>query len=414
MRKVIFVFFIIFFFLPKYSLADSDIACPNFEFNKNFQKGDTDEEVYVLQQILNLDKRTLVAQSGPGSIGKETAFFGVATREALKRFQALFIEYIEIADGKFNTKTRTVMNNVCQSAYFKNGTGNVFDPINQDKVKPIIGISGPENIENLEPFRMYLAGSEALKTPTLVGLIIDNATAGDIRKTSSTTFSFLVTPNTDATGKITIQFEADSIEDLAGNKNENASNEWIVNIVATGSPATTTDTSILDSILSSIPIATTTDCSQVGNVNVYDYQNPCYGKVPMAGGQGDSQQQPKQQDNMLQQLLQGLMQGLMSALGKGGGQDAGGKGAPSGACMCPPLQGQPTGVLAGLKGPSGGTLLTPCPGAGNYVGKTYPPPPVCGQAFIKGKCINPKADSSGVVLTSTVGACGPDWHWGGN
>jgi hypothetical protein len=417
--------FFLFLFISGFGISfaqqtnlESPYACPNFEFTKDMQKGDTDEDVYVLQQILNLDKRTLVAQTGLGSKGKETATFGVGTREALKRFQALFIEYIEVADGKFNTRTRTVMNNVCKGPFFTGEGGNVYDnATNTDKIAPIVGISGPTEIVLAEEtsVKIYIGASEAIKTPNLIGLIIDGATAGDVRKTSSTTFSFLVTPNEDVKEKITIQFEADSIEDLAGNKNEIATNEWEVAVIK----GTTTqdlsgdlDTSILDDILNSVvsTISTSTDCSTVGSISVYDYSNPCYGKAPMTDPNSASQGGGGGGGGGLQEMLKGLMQGLVQALT--GKTPAGGEGSPSGTCMCPPLMGQPTGVLAGKKGPSGGTLLTPCPGAGSYVGHAFPPPPICGQRMVKGKCVNPKADSNGVILTSTVGSCGKDWQWG--
>lgn len=406
------LFFIFFFFVPKYTFAqatnleESPYACPNFEFTKNLQKGDLDEDVFVLQQILNLDRRTMVAQTGVGSKGRETANFGNGTREALKRFQALFIEYIEIADGKFNTKTRTVMNNVCHGPFFTGLGGNVYDvATNTDTTAPIVGLSGPGEINLAEEtnVKIFIGASEAIKTPNLVGLIIEGATAGNIRKTSSTTFSFSVTPNEDVREKITIQFEADAIEDLAGNKNENASNEWEI-LVVQGPIATTTDTSILDDILNSVvsTIATSTDCTAVGAVNVYDYQNPCYGKAPMTGGQGETPE--KKKDDSMMQMLQGLMQGLMSALK--GGQPAGGEGTAPAKCAC---TGEPTIFLAGKKGVTGRATMGKKPGMGSYVGETEGPHIPCGQKVVKGQCINPQFDETGMPVVASIGS---KWQWG--
>jgi hypothetical protein len=120
---LLFSFFAIIF---SYNFAFAYI-CPDYVFNKDLQYGDTYEDVVAIQEILNLDSRTVVALSGPGSKGQETGFFGKATRSSLKRFQALFIEYIGLADGKFNAKTRVSMNAVCKGPFFTNGTGNVFD-----------------------------------------------------------------------------------------------------------------------------------------------------------------------------------------------------------------------------------------------------------------------------------------------
>jgi hypothetical protein len=51
--------------------------------------GDAGEEVRLLQQLLNADKRTAVATTGPGSAGSETLRFGELTRQAVIRFQEL-------------------------------------------------------------------------------------------------------------------------------------------------------------------------------------------------------------------------------------------------------------------------------------------------------------------------------------
>jgi hypothetical protein len=341
-------------------------------------------------------------------MGKETAIFGAGTREALKRFQALFIEYIEVADGKFNTKTRTVMNNVCKGPFFTGGTGQVFDTAtNTDKTAPIVGISGPKTADRTDTFRMYIGASEALKTPTLAGLIIEGGVAADVRKTSSTTFSFLVTPNEDAKSKITLQFEADSLEDLAGNKNEDATNEWEVALTGEiAAEATTTDTSILDDILNSIPLTpTATDCSKVTSVAVTDYNNPCYGKSPMVNNDQSKNEQEKKDDTMMQMLGQ-VLQGLMKAL-SGGGKEAGGAGAAPAKCAC---SGEPTIFLAGKKGYTGRATMGKKPGVGSYVGETEAPHLPCGEKMVKGKCINPQNDETGMPVGASVGS---KWQWSG-
>jgi hypothetical protein len=257
-----------------------------------------------------------------------------------------------------------------------------------------------------------VGGNEALQTPTLDGLIISNATAGDVRKVSSSTFTFLVTPNQDAQSAITLQFEADSVSDLAGNKNEAASNEWTVGLTGTPTSATTSPF-----VMPDIPFPTVagTDCSAVSSVDVNDYTNPCYGKVPTSyaslgqnsggdsgGGGGGGDQ--------IMQLLQGLLKGVLGALGGGAGgmQDGGGTGGVPGVCKCPgPLYMQPTIGLAGLAGPSGRFLETLNPGMGKYTGKLkVAPPGQCGQLYVctKGGCYcqNPLGDSTGLPVIGSI------------
>lgn len=55
--------------------------------SRNLRLGDTGEDVRELQQLLNRDVDTTIAQSGPGSSGQETKYFGPLTLAAVKRFQ---------------------------------------------------------------------------------------------------------------------------------------------------------------------------------------------------------------------------------------------------------------------------------------------------------------------------------------
>lgn len=56
-------------------------------FSRNLKTGTVLSDVKRLQQLLNADPDTKVAESGLGSSGKETEYFGPATKEALKKFQ---------------------------------------------------------------------------------------------------------------------------------------------------------------------------------------------------------------------------------------------------------------------------------------------------------------------------------------
>lgn len=388
----------------------SAYACPEYFFSTDLQKGDTSPDVKVIQEILNLDKRTIVAEIGPGSKGNETNFFGVGTREALKRFQALFIEYVGVANGKFNSRTRTTMNAVCKGDFFTKGGGGIYDTTStKDTTPPIVAVAGPNTTTLAEIFRAFIGANEALQTPSLAGLIITNATAGDLRKVSSTTFSFAITPNQDANGPITIQFEADALSDLAGNKNSEATNEWKIAILDLGNPGQIPATTTLPAIPFEFPNidipVVGSDCSNVTSVDVSDYSNPCYGKVPTTygsiggdsgggggGGGGGGMDQ-------IMQLLQGLMKGL-GGLG-GAGSETGGKTGGDAVCGC---SGLPTTGYSPIGPGIGGrqTTLGVEFSGDFYTGRQGPPPPICGKRPRSG----PKDKCPGIPGPHTASCCG--------
>lgn len=72
---------------------------PPFFFNRNLKLGDTGEDVKKLQEFLNSNPATLVANSGPGSKGNETTYFGALTKWAVITFQELHKEKILTPNG---------------------------------------------------------------------------------------------------------------------------------------------------------------------------------------------------------------------------------------------------------------------------------------------------------------------------
>ncbi|OHA65695.1 MAG: hypothetical protein A3C04_02150 [Candidatus Wildermuthbacteria bacterium RIFCSPHIGHO2_02_FULL_45_25] len=78
-------------------------------FPADLRKGDTGQDVWILQIALNLLGYT-VAESGPGSPGKETEFYGDLTFDAVLRLQR---EYADIpATGELNIATRALLDNL--------------------------------------------------------------------------------------------------------------------------------------------------------------------------------------------------------------------------------------------------------------------------------------------------------------
>ncbi|MFA5997192.1 MAG: IPT/TIG domain-containing protein [Candidatus Paceibacterota bacterium] len=87
-------------------------------FGTNLSLGTKGEDVRALQKLLNLDKDTLVADTGAGSLGNETDYFGPATKRALIKFQnkyaseILFPLGMSTGNGYFGARTREKANSL--------------------------------------------------------------------------------------------------------------------------------------------------------------------------------------------------------------------------------------------------------------------------------------------------------------
>lgn len=80
-----------------------------YNFTKNLEKGNLNNDVKELQKYLNTNGFT-VAKTGPGSIGQETNYFGQATKKALIKFQQA--KKIKPAAGYFGPVTRKVIDKI--------------------------------------------------------------------------------------------------------------------------------------------------------------------------------------------------------------------------------------------------------------------------------------------------------------
>ncbi len=90
---------IYFFSVSSFVLAQLPSSVAQNQFNVSLRQGDGSNDVLALQQILNTDRDTQVAVSGPGSKGSETPYFGPATKDAVVRFQNKYSSEILIPSG---------------------------------------------------------------------------------------------------------------------------------------------------------------------------------------------------------------------------------------------------------------------------------------------------------------------------
>jgi peptidoglycan hydrolase-like protein with peptidoglycan-binding domain len=101
------------FLIPGTSFSQS-----TFSFSSNLSLGAKGVDVLELQKALNMDTRTAVAFSGPGSLGEETDYFGALTRLAVIKFQEIYKNetlvpaQLSSGTGFVGIFTRTKLNNL--------------------------------------------------------------------------------------------------------------------------------------------------------------------------------------------------------------------------------------------------------------------------------------------------------------
>lgn len=329
-------------------------ACP-YKFSKDLKLGDTDEDVFVIQQILNSDKRTVVTLSGTGSPGQESGYFGKATREALKKFQALFIEYIGVADGKFSIKTRAVMQHICSDNGESTQTTSTTqkDDTKMEVLRKDLKVVLSANttiIPSGSQLKVLIDFSNDIPELSQDALIIDGGSVKEIRKMSKKQFLAVIVSNEDAKN-IDVQIEADKVKDVDGNTNQNASNEILVSVSSGGIGSAIVNTvgsiadslgSILNKITSGLPA--TQYCNGV-QISASVTCNPSAVSSAVASQQAAAQAVPQpaqpqpQQQNPLAQMLMGVLGGASKSASGQSGQNGAGSGRES-----PEVEEGPSGI----------------------------------------------------------------------
>ena len=101
------------------------------QWTRNLSIGSTGSDVRALQVFLNKDSGTRVADSGAGSPGNETSFYGPATGRAVTKFQEKYAANIltplglTSGTGGFYNSTRVHANSLCSSSSSTVGGGSV-------------------------------------------------------------------------------------------------------------------------------------------------------------------------------------------------------------------------------------------------------------------------------------------------
>lgn len=92
------VFIATLFLLSSGTLVRAQVSTPN-TFTVNLSFGSQNSQVALLQQILNQDPDTRIANTGPGSLGNETNYFGALTKTAVIQFQEKYAREVLMPVG---------------------------------------------------------------------------------------------------------------------------------------------------------------------------------------------------------------------------------------------------------------------------------------------------------------------------
>lgn len=255
MKKIahmLFVFGFVNLFLFNYAIAEDYSVhiegCP-YKFTKDLYAGVNDNDVLILQRILNSDRRTVIALNGPGSIDNETKFFGDSTKIALKRFQALFIEFIGVANGVFDERTLNVAQAICDGEGEKYMSGNYISGTEDYSSDPSV-ISSTNNGEDIsvrlasnlaqtksDTFRVSIYLNKPVSNLTAQSISVEGGSVTEVRKIKSTEYLAVIT--SDGSSKIvSVLIEADKISGDDGGTNLTSSNEVRVLVSSNGTMST--------------------------------------------------------------------------------------------------------------------------------------------------------------------------------
>jgi peptidoglycan hydrolase-like protein with peptidoglycan-binding domain len=155
----------------------SGVAVASTPLTKNLYKGIQDEEVRSLQKFLNTSSDTIVSDTGLGSLGNETDYFGDKTKNAVARFQNKYASEILTPIGLYagtgyvGSITRQKINSllgVTPSTFVTNNSNSVSVSTSaKDKIKAIV-----------MPVLNRIFGVSSSSTTTATTSVASNTTSG--------------------------------------------------------------------------------------------------------------------------------------------------------------------------------------------------------------------------------------------
>jgi len=138
------------FFLVFFLLVAFNTSLANFVFEKDLRLGESSSDILELQKFLNKSTDTRVSDSGPGSLGSETNYFGSKTLQSVIKFQEKYRNEILVPNG------------------LTSGTGFV-GPSTRKKINEIL-LSEGSSVKVVEEAPIARAEIENVNQPSLFSL----------------------------------------------------------------------------------------------------------------------------------------------------------------------------------------------------------------------------------------------------